>query len=108
MRFLTPQKITARTVCALLIPSLKEGFLIYISGAVVLVVLLLAWYRPLLGDYLFQPVEKAGKRFALRKGWVVLGIAAATIIARLSLLWLIPVPIPISHDEFTRSQESRG
>jgi hypothetical protein len=100
MRFLTPQTITARTVCALLIPSLKEGFLIYIAGAVVLVALLLAWYRPLLGDSFFRPVEKAGKRFALRKGWVVLGIAAATIIARLGLLWLVPVPIPMSHDEF--------
>ena len=91
------------TWCALLIPSFNVGFLIYIAGAVLaalLVALLLAWYRPLLEDRLLQPVEKAGKRFAIKKGQVILGIAVATIVARLSFLWLIPVPIPVSHDEF--------
>lgn len=63
--------------------------------------LAIGWYAPRLGDSLFRPVERIGARLARRKTLVILGIAVAAIVLRLSLLWLLPVPVPIAHDELS-------
>ena len=46
-------------------------------------------------------MEEIGERFARRKALVLFTAAATTAILRLSLLWLIPVPVPTAHDEFS-------
>jgi len=53
------------------------------------------------GNQYIRRVETAGKRIARNKMWSVSGVAVGAILLRLSLLWLVPVPIPFAHDEFS-------
>ena len=72
-----------------------------LAGLIFAAALAVAWYVPGLGDGWFSQVEKVGRRVAAKKGWVLLGVAVAAVGLRLSLLWLIPVPTPSGHDEFS-------
>jgi hypothetical protein len=62
---------------------------------------LLALWKPTIGGRAFQKIEKGLSRFAERKklavGLMFLGVAAI----RLTVLPLLPVPIPGIHDEFS-------
>lgn len=75
--------------------------LAYVGAIVLFGFIALAWYAPLLGDRFFKRIEKVGKRMARRKTLMLVGIATAAILARVSLLWLMPVPVPEEHDEFS-------
>ena len=68
---------------------------IFLSGAV------LAWFVPRLGDRFFARIEALGSRLARKKLTAIFVLALATITIRLCLLWLIPVPFPRIHDEFS-------
>jgi len=46
-------------------------------------------------------LELLGRHLAKRRGLVLLLVSAASVILRLSLLWLDPVPVPAAHDEFS-------
>src|SRR5919197_278323 len=46
-------------------------------------------------------MRKLGLQFVQNKTLTILAIATAAILLRLSLLWLMPVPIPTTHDEFS-------
>ncbi len=63
--------------------------------------LALAWFVPRLGDGWLGAIERLGARFAARKRAVIIAVALAAIMMRLSLLWLTPVPVPAAHDEFS-------
>ncbi|MBZ5651474.1 MAG: hypothetical protein LAO18_13425 [Acidobacteriia bacterium] len=73
----------------------------FIQGLVVIAVLAVGWYWPALGDSILRPVEEKGARLARRKTVVIVGMAAGTIVIRLSMLWLTPVPVPVAHDELS-------
>lgn len=73
----------------------------YVRWLILPVLAVAAWYAPLLGDRFFKRVEKVGKAMARKKTLVLVGIATAAILARVSLLWLMPVPVPVAHDEFS-------
>ena len=45
--------------------------------------------------------EGGFRRISQHRGWCVCGVFAAAIVIRLSLLPLIPVPVPVLHDEFS-------
>jgi hypothetical protein len=62
---------------------------------------LIAARRCWLGASALTKVERLGKRLARRKGLVLAVVATATLILRLSLLWVDPVPVPMGHDEFS-------
>ncbi len=81
--------------------SFVRSFLVYGGAVVLLAAVALAWYAPLLGDRFSKRVEKVGKGMARNKSLVPIGIATAAILVRVSLLWLMPVPIPELHDEFS-------
>ncbi len=60
-----------------------------------------AWRSPPLGDRYARKIESLGARLAERKGLAIATIAAATVLIRLSLLWLLPVPAQKIQDEFS-------
>ena len=67
----------------------------------VLVLLAGAWCAPQFGDGVFRAIERFGTRFAEKKSLAILAIAAAALLFRISLLGVIPVPVPAVHDEFS-------
>lgn len=66
-----------------------------------LMVLGFAWWAPLAGNRFCSRIEQAAKRIAERKRFVVVGAALLALALRLSVLWVIPVPVPVAHDEFS-------
>jgi hypothetical protein len=56
---------------------------------------------PRLGNDWFGAVEKFAVRFAARGRLVPVAVGLSALLARLSLLWLMPVPVPLGHDEFS-------
>ncbi len=81
------------------IAHFTRGEIVGISA--LFVCLALAWRWPLLGAGVFGWVETWGKRLAGRRGLALVTIAAATIGIRLALLWVLPIPVPKIHDEFS-------
>jgi hypothetical protein len=67
----------------------------------IFVAFVVAWRVPLLGTRIMNAAERLGERLARRKGLAILVIAVAPIAIRLSLLWLMPPPVPAIHDEFS-------
>ena len=61
----------------------------------------LTWLAQRFADPWLKRIEDAGARFAQRKGAVIFGAALVSIVARLLLLPLAPVPIPNVHDEYS-------
>ena len=79
----------------------RLGYREIISDLLLLLCLVLAWFKPqFCGDF-FGAVERAGARLAERKHLAIVLLAAAAILIRLSLLWLLPIPVPRIHDEFS-------
>ena len=71
------------------------------SQITLIVLVLLTWLAQRFADPWLKRIEDAGARLALRKGAVIFGAALVSIVARLLLLPLAPVPIPWVHDEFS-------
>src|SRR6266853_1747757 len=69
--------------------------LIFLAGVI------LAWFAPRLGDGAFAAIETAAAALARRKTIAIVSVGLLTIVLRLSLLWLMPVPVPRTHDEFS-------
>ncbi|HXM95655.1 MAG TPA: hypothetical protein VOA64_15615 [Candidatus Dormibacteraeota bacterium] len=65
------------------------------------VCLVVAWYAPQLGERTLGMAERFGTRFAQKKSLSILTIAIVPILMRVSLLGLIPVPVPAIMDEFS-------
>ena len=78
-----------------------EGYHSAFLDLVFLLFTIAACFRPRAADGVFRRIENLGARFAARKRLAVLGIAAAAIVVRLSLLGVDPVPAPQVHDEFS-------
>jgi hypothetical protein len=72
-----------------------------LSWLILVVLLVLAFVTPRLGDRWFGAVEKLATRLAARKRATVIAVAVVAILARLCVLWLFPVPLPEVHDEFS-------
>lgn len=65
------------------------------------VFLVLAWFKPRIGDTWFSAVERLGARFAVRKRAVLVAAPLAVIALRLALFPVLPLPTPTCHDEFS-------
>ncbi len=72
-----------------------------VRDLIFLACLLFACFIPRFGNGAFTSIENFGSRLAKRKTAAILAIAAATIVLRLSVLWLFPLPYPQLHDEFS-------
>src|SRR5882762_4280406 len=62
---------------------------------------ILVWFMPRLGDRAFTALEEAGAAFAKKRVLAIASVALAAAVLRVSLLWLVPVPVPHTHDEFS-------
>jgi hypothetical protein len=62
---------------------------------------ILIWFVPRFGNGIFAKIEALASHFAERKLLCVFSLASATILIRLSVLWLFPIPYPQVHDEFS-------
>jgi len=72
-----------------------------IVDLIFLVALVLAWLAPGFGKQVFDPIEKFASRLAERRVLAIVLIALVTILIRLGLLEILPVPVPHIHDEFS-------
>jgi len=79
----------------------RLGYREIISDLALLLCLVFAWFKPQFCGGFFDAVERAGSRLAERKRLAIVLLAGATILIRLSLLWLLPIPVPRIHDEFS-------
>ncbi len=68
---------------------------------VLILLLAIAFFWPTAGRRFFESVEGWGRRIAAKKNLMVVAIAGLTILARVSLLPIDPVPVPQAHDEFS-------
>lgn len=73
----------------------------YFIWLISIVLLILVFVAPRLGDSWLRRVENLAARLAARKRTTLLVVAVAAILGRLAVLWLFPVPIPVVHDEFS-------
>jgi hypothetical protein len=79
----------------------RVGYQQVICGLILLPCLALAWVMPQLGGRVLGRLEEFGMRLAETKRLAIISIAVVPILIRIPLLWLLPVPVPITHDEFS-------
>ena len=77
--------------------SLKQ----FLIGIMTLSGFAAAFFAPRFGDGPLTIVETLGLRLAERKNVAIVVIAVAAIVLRLSLIWIVPVPVPEIADEFS-------
>jgi len=72
-----------------------------LAAAFVLIALFLALLAPQAGSRFIKPIEQFGARIAKRKLLSIFLVVLATVLIRVSLLSLYPVPFPQVGDEFS-------
>lgn len=84
---------------ALILFSFRQISLPHAKSLILAVCLVLAWCLPRVGDRFLGGIETFAAQLAARKNLALVAIAAV-IVVRVSLLWLIPIPVPVAQDEF--------
>jgi hypothetical protein len=70
-------------------------------GSLAAMLLLLGWIAPRTGDRWLRPLERTACSLSRNKRAVILALGVATVLLRLALLPLAPVPLPSIHDSFS-------
>jgi len=73
----------------------------HLRWIILIVVLSVAFVAPQLGDRWLGAIERLAARLAARKWAAIVGVALAAVLARVALLGVFPVPVPVVHDEFS-------
>src|SRR5215471_15037694 len=74
--------------------------MLLIETALVLISLLLAVLCPAIGSQSFNELERVFSTVARRRHLTVLMVGALTLLTRVAVLPILPIPEPIVHDEF--------
>jgi len=75
--------------------------LLLIECGLVILALVFALLFPRLGERWFQPIERSLARLARRRALSVIVVGGATLLIRVLLLPVLPIPEPAVHDEFS-------
>jgi hypothetical protein len=81
--------------------DLRTLHVVELSAALTFLFGAAALFFPGAGDKFFRSVERSLSRFAERKGLAVIVVFLSVIVLRLLALPLLPVPVPVIHDEFS-------
>src|SRR6266849_10318891 len=81
--------------------NLRTLIIVAISGALTLVLGVIALLFPNVANRFFRRVEQSFSHFAERKVLAILVLFFSVIAVRLLALPLLPVPVPRIHDEFS-------
>ncbi|MGC1462051.1 MAG: hypothetical protein WA802_07615 [Terracidiphilus sp.] len=75
--------------------------LMIIEGGLTAIAFAVAFAVPRLGSAWFARIERTFSRFAHRQGLAVASVGLATLLLRLAILPLFPIPLPFIHDDFS-------
>jgi hypothetical protein len=75
--------------------------LLMLEGGSTLIAFAAAFAWPRLGSTWFSHVERAFTRLARRQGFAVAAVGLATLVLRLAMLPLCPIPLPFAPDDFS-------
>jgi len=81
--------------------NLRTLIIVAISGALTLILGIIALLFPSVGNNFFRRVEQSFSHFAERRVLAILVLFFSVIAVRLLALPLLPVPVPGIHDEFS-------
>ncbi len=73
----------------------------YPAGLAVAVLIVVGWFKPDIGDRWLRALEDRASRVARKRRLAVVAVGLAAVFARLALVPLQPVPLPVIHDEFS-------
>jgi hypothetical protein len=74
---------------------------VWFFGLLAAILLLLGWIAPRAGDRWLGPLERGASSLSRNKGAVIVALGLATVLLRLALLPISPVPLPFIHDAFS-------
>src|SRR5205823_8355658 len=74
--------------------------MLQIETIIVVVAVLIAWCRPTLGAQWFERIEAMFSRLASRRALAIAVIGFSTLVLRIAVLPVEPIPEPAVHDEF--------
>jgi len=85
------------------LPSAPENAnsLLLIEGGLTAISVAIAFAVPRLGNRWFTRIEHTFSRLARRQAWSVVSVGFATLLLRLAVLPLFPIPLPFIHDDFS-------
>lgn len=76
-------------------------FLLGTEFSLTAIAVTLAFVWPRLGARFYEQVERSWARLAQRKNWAVAGVGIGTIVLRVALFPLFPIPLPFVPDDFS-------
>ena len=83
-------------------PALHEGpSLMLIEGGLTTIAVAIAFAWPHLGTRWFSGIERVFGRLARRQGIAVAAVGLATLLLRLAILPIVPIPLPFVPDDFS-------
>ncbi len=69
--------------------------------AILVILGMVSWIAFGMGDHAMRPIESFGRHFARHRTLTLIALGLATILIRLALIPVLPIPAPGVHDEFS-------
>lgn len=89
------------TIAETVVPGITSSTVVQLEGAALVIAAFTAFIRPQFGSRFFTVVERRFLQLANGRKLSVLTVGAFTLMLRVALLPVVPVPVPGLHDEFS-------